>query len=525
MILIVDDRPENIFALENTLKINNFEVDTAESGEEALKKVLKNNYSLIILDVQMPGMDGFEVAEIILGHNKSKHTPIIFLSATSKEKKFIERGFATGAIDYITKPVDPDLLLLRVKSLYSFSQQKTELANIKNNLLKEIAEKQIYQDKLANKVQELNIILEAMPLIAFTLNTEGKIEYVNNYWKENKLGTDNFPGMIDKSENWKQEWINDFQKGVEFNENVTLQIPNEGLQHHVLKIVPVKQNNEILKWIGTLTNIHSQKIMNETLEHKVIERTEDLIIKNRELKNSNEELQQFTWVMSHDLKEPIRKILTFANLIHDRYLIEEQKGKKEIERIIASADRMAHLIDDLMGYTKLSDAPIFESTNITEIVEQIISDYELVIQEKQAKIIYSKLCIVDAMPSQLRQILQNLISNALKFSKTNESPIIEITSQRIASCDFAAKVKKDGDFCRLEVKDNGIGFDEIYLEKIFQVFQRLSNGHSIEGTGIGLAIAKKSIEKHHGLITATSKLDEGSTFIIILPIKQKHKEE
>jgi DNA-binding response OmpR family regulator len=127
MILIVDDREDNLFALKHTLELNNFNVDVAQSGEEALKKILKNSYFLVILDVQMPNMDGFEVAQLMSQYSKSKDTPIIFLSAVNKEKKFITKGYTSGGIDYVTKPVDPDILLLKVKTFYTLSQQKREL--------------------------------------------------------------------------------------------------------------------------------------------------------------------------------------------------------------------------------------------------------------------------------------------------------------------------------------------------------------------------------------------------------------
>jgi len=122
MILIVDDKPENILSIRKTLELYQFEVDTALSGEEALKKILKHNYTLIILDVQMPSMDGFEVAEALSGHSKAKDIPIIFLSTVNKDKRFIVKGYDSGGIDYITKPVDPDILLMKVKTFFCLYQ-------------------------------------------------------------------------------------------------------------------------------------------------------------------------------------------------------------------------------------------------------------------------------------------------------------------------------------------------------------------------------------------------------------------
>jgi two-component system sensor histidine kinase/response regulator len=150
MVLIVDDKPENIFSLKTILELHSFPTDTALSGEEALKKILKNSYALIILDVQMPGMDGFEVAEAISGYSKGRDIPIIFLSAANTDKKFITKGYTSGGIDYITKPIDPDILLLKVKTFYRLYEQNRELNRIQANLRSEIE----FRKKVEGELQE-----------------------------------------------------------------------------------------------------------------------------------------------------------------------------------------------------------------------------------------------------------------------------------------------------------------------------------------------------------------------------------
>lgn len=147
MILIVDDTPENLYSLKKILERSGFEVDTAESGEDALKKILKNSYFLIILDVQMPGMDGFEIAETLSGYSKTKDIPIIFLSAVNTDKKFITKGYASGGLDYVTKPFDPDILLLKVKTFYRLYQQNQELTKIQAELLTEIESRKAAENK------------------------------------------------------------------------------------------------------------------------------------------------------------------------------------------------------------------------------------------------------------------------------------------------------------------------------------------------------------------------------------------
>ncbi len=401
MILIVDDKRENILPLKKILSLHGLESDSAESGEEALKLILQREYTLIIMDVQMPGMDGFEVVEILAGSNRTKDIPVIFLSAISKEKKYISKGYATGGVDYITKPVDPDLLILKVKTFLKLYEQQRELKMTRDLLSKEI---------------------------------------------------------------------------------------------------------EI------------RKEAQENLEQKILERTAQLVKKNNQLEFSNHELQQFAWVVSHDLKEPLRKIEIFVKILRDRHVQEDPAAINYIERTVASAERMSQLISDLLHYARLSSQVPNEKVDLNATVSDVISDLEFVIESKKVVLTSDALPVVYGVPSQLRQVFQNLLSNSIKFSKKDIIPRITITAAIIAEKEFDSKVDPNGRYCRIIVKDNGIGFDITYLNKIFIIFQSLNDRKSYQGTGVGLAIAKKIIEKHNGLITADSVEGEGASFVLVLPL-------
>jgi signal transduction histidine kinase len=412
MILIVDDRPENIFSLKSLLELHKFTVDTALSGDEALKKILKNDYVLIILDVQMPGMDGFEVAEAVSGYSKTKDIPIIFLTALSTEKKFIAKGYTSGGTDYITKPYDADLLLLKVKTFYRIHEQTIQLNETQDELRKEI----------------------------------------------------------------------DFRK---------------------------KAEADLLA-------------LNQLLEQRVEDRTVDLRKSNDLLEKKNAELQQFAYISSHDLKEPLRKIQVFSNLIKEK--ANEGMDKETIsflDRIILSTKRMSNLINDVLNYSMLDKKYSFEYTNVNEIIEGVISDLYVGIKEKNAVIDVHPFPVMDVVPIQMQQLFNNLISNALKFSKPGTAPKISIAATIVDELSFDANPNSKGAYCKIIVTDEGIGFDETYLDKIFTIFQRLHGNSEFEGTGIGLAIVKKIVDTHHGIVTAMSKLQEGSSFIIILPLQQK----
>lgn len=527
MILVVDDKPENIFSLKRTLEYNHFEVDTAYSGNEALKKILQRSYSLIILDVQMPGMDGFEVAEALSGYSKAKDIPIIFLSAVNTDKKFIAKGYTSGGVDYVTKPVDPDIFMLKVKTLHRLYEQNRELNNIRDSLLEEVEVRKTAEEALNKKVHELHSILEAMPQITFTTKGNGEIEYVNEHWFLYSDQIAKMPDFHPGDACILHKWTQAKKLGTTVVSEVRIRnIITGAFRYHLLRIIPIKHENIVVKWVGTFTDIHEQKMANETLEHKVTERTQELLKKNQELEASNHELQQFASVASHDLQEPLRKIQVFSSILRDRFMKENDEGMRNMDRIIASSQRMGRLIDDLLNYSRLSLASLFQKTDLNDTIAEILTDLEFIIRDKDAQVHIHNIPVIDAIPGQMRQVFQNLISNSLKFSRKEEQPVININAELIDEKSFDAPgVAGNGSYYRITVSDNGIGFDEKYLTKIFAMFQRLNPREAYEGTGIGLAIVKKIIDKHNGLITAHSQEGHGATFVIVLPLEQTFNKE
>jgi signal transduction histidine kinase/DNA-binding response OmpR family regulator len=520
MILIVDDRPENILPLKKILELHRFTVDTANSGEEALRKVLKTTYSVIILDVQMPGMDGFEVAHAIAGFSKAKDTSIIFLSAVNTEKRFITQGYTAGAIDYLTKPVDPDILVLKVRTLKKLNEQQQELRATQDSLRKEIEIRRQAQDALTERMQELQWVLATLPQMAFTMAPDGQIEYVNEHWFQYSTDEKKLPDYH-PDDNLCEEWEKALADGREFTMEVRLREVNSvDYRYHLLRIIPIKQQDIVSRWIGTFTDIHSQKKSAELLEQQVELRTNELLLKNAELERTNHELQQFTWVVSHDLKEPIRKIQLLNDTIKERFLKDNPEAGTYIDRSIRSSARMSALINDLLAYSQLAVPEEFQLTDLNGLLSDLLLDFDEIISQKGASVTIDKLPILDTIPTRIRQVFQNLISNALKFSKLNVAPVIHISGERIATKEIDGIPLVNGPYCRIIVQDNGIGFDEKFLSRIFVIFQRLHNRTSYEGTGIGLAIAKKNIDKHYGLISAHSQVDEGARFILVLPVTQ-----
>lgn len=240
---------------------------------------------------------------------------------------------------------------------------------------------------------------------------------------------------------------------------------------------------------------------------------------NLELESSNHDLQQFASVASHDLQEPLRKILIFSSMLRTKHSEEfTDVAALHLQKIISSAHRMKTMIADVLSYSRLSThVTVFEPTNLGDIVQEVIEDYEILIQEKKARIFVGKLPTIEVNRGQIRQVFQNLISNAIKFSKPDSTPVIHIDGQIGEN----GQVTSDSSaHCIITVKDNGIGFDEVYRDKIFSLFERLNTKDKYEGSGIGLAISKKIIDKHNGSITAVSQIGEGSQFTITLPLRK-----
>jgi len=246
---------------------------------------------------------------------------------------------------------------------------------------------------------------------------------------------------------------------------------------------------------------------------------------NIELSSMNENLENFAYVASHDLNEPLRKIRTFGELIElelENEAIDKKTIVSHIHRMQSAAERMQELMEDLLSYSRISrQFNISEKINLKEVVETVLGDLEISIKENNAQVnIQSLPNAILADEIQMRQLFQNLISNAIKFRKTDVEPIINIESQLVKSEELPCKELQNNNhkmYWKITVSDNGIGFDEQYLDKIFAVFQRLHGRSAYEGTGIGLSICKKICENHKGTITAKSSEGNGATFTIFLP--------
>lgn len=264
----------------------------------------------------------------------------------------------------------------------------------------------------------------------------------------------------------------------------------------------------------------NERAFNEELEIKIKERTLQLEEKNEALLKMNRDLQSFTYISSHDLQEPLRKIQIFVSVIAEKELENlSEIGQDYFKRLQNAADRMRALISDLLTYSRAEmDEKKFKVTDLKIIAEEVKEDLIEELQENNAIIEIGEMCEASVINFQIRQLLHNLISNSLKFTIIDKIPHIKIQSTIVNGIDLKFENSiKEIKYCHIQVSDNGIGFDSIYEEKIFEIFQRLHDRTEYAGTGIGLAIVKKIVENHHGFIFASGKLNFGATFDIYIP--------
>ena len=295
----------------------------------------------------------------------------------------------------------------------------------------------------------------------------------------------------------------------------TEQLKNEHRLHHkdgsyrwvLCRGLAVRdESGEAYRMAGSLTDITDRKLASETLARQA-----------EELARSNTELEQFAYVASHDLQEPLRKIQAFGDRLNSKFASNlDERGRDYLARMQAAAKRMQTLIQDLLKLSRVtSQAQPFITVNLSEIVDGVLTDLEIRIQETNATLDVGALPTLRADPSQMRQLFQNTIGNALKFARPDQPPVVTVSSKRCQAKALQTGVKQD--VYQISISDNGIGFDEKYCDRIFDIFQRLHGRNEYEGSGIGLAVCTKIVERHGGSISACSQPGQGATFIVTLP--------
>jgi two-component system CheB/CheR fusion protein len=407
--------------------------------------------------------------------------------------------------------------------------------------IEDITERKKAQDALKQSESHFRHMSDLMPAKISNANADGNVTYFNKHWLDfsgytfEELRDFGYHKIMHPDE--VEEFQQLLQKAAETGNDLVMEMRFKNKQGnyiwHLNIATPIKdENGNLTIWIGVSTEIQHQKELREVLETAVLNRTTELQNANEklvfessekekraeELVNINKELEAFAFVSSHDLQEPLRKIQTFTNRILTTEKLSDT-GTNYFRLIEDAALRMRTLIDDLLSFSRLNTSERkFEITSLNIIVDTVKADFKEILDEKKGIIDATELCEAKIIAFQFRQLMQNLIGNALKFSKPNLPPHIIIKSRIIkGNKEKYHNLSPEKNYCHISVADNGIGFEEEYSEKIFEVFQRLHGKEEYAGTGIGLAIVKKIVDNHHGFINVTSQLNKGTTFNIYIP--------
>lgn len=412
------------------------------------------------------------------------------------------------------------------------------------NMATDVTEQVKAKQRLVESERNLrNTILQAPVAMCIMLGPAHVVDIANDamieLWgkpKENVIHKPIFEGLPDAREQGLEQILdNVYQTGTPFR---GFEHPVKLLRNGKTEVVfqnfvyePYKDaDGNILGVLAISIDVTQQVLARQKIEEVVVQRTQELaqanaslLKSNEELKRSNANLEEFAHAASHDMKEPLRKVLTFSDRIktslNDRLTETE---KRYFERMENATQRMGLLVDDLLEYSHVSERPLqTEVVNLEEKLRRVLTDLELLVEEKKAKIIIEKLPVVNGYKRQLQQLFQNLVGNALKYSKPGVPPEIAISSRTLKGADAPIQVlpeQLEQKFYLIEVKDNGIGFEPQYAERIFGMFQRLHGKSEYAGTGVGLSIARKVVDNHNGYIWATGQPGEGATFHVLLPV-------
>ena len=431
-ILAIDDNKDNHIIIKALIKEAFPDTQTliALNGDKGIELAATEDPDVILLDIIMPGMDGFEVCQKLKADKTLRDIPVVFLTSLKGEKETRIRALEAGAEAFLAKPIDEIELTAQIRAMEKIKYANTEKRNEKI--------------KLASLVEEQ--ILEIKETQTATLNI------LEDIIRENEARKRSEEALHKSEEKYRK--------------------------------------------------------LSETLEHRVVERTNQLERINNELEFHTREIEQFTYIASHDLQEPLRTLTNFAQLIQEDYAGKlDDDGNKYIDFIYSSAGRMRELVKGLLEYSLLGKERVMTMVDCNKIIGEVISDMADTIQSSKAEITVQELPLLNGYETELRLLFQNLIKNAIKFHKKEIHPEIKISAERRQ------------DEWIFTMKDNGIGIEENDREKIFIIFRRLHNRSEYEGTGIGLAHCKKIAELHGGKIWVESTPGDGSNFIFTIPVR------
>ncbi|MBX3125739.1 MAG: response regulator [Polyangiaceae bacterium] len=491
-VLIVDDREENVIALSETLSMPGYEIVGAHSGPEALRCLLARDFAVILLDVVMPGMDGFELATLLKKRERSRHTPIIFLTAAAPDHAKIYRGYAIGAVDYMAKPVDPDVVRAKVAvfaDLYRKDQRLKRQAEALREAERRERDLAIAELRVAAERRYLNLA-EAVPQIVWTAGPDGAITYTNRRWAEyagpEEVRADGWHWLgalhPEDAERCESVWRGALDTGSECEFECRLRGREASYRWHLCRTVPEHDpQGRIVGYIGTFTDFD-------------------------ELRRALEARDELLAIAAHELRTPLTALKLRVQSLQ-RLVEADEPARRKVEGAARQCDRLERLLDDLLDVSRITLGQFelqLQDTDLSALVCEVVE------RTREEAAAAGVALTADVTPGvtgrwdrlRLEQLLTNLVCNAVKYGDSKPAQVV---------------LTADGENANLSVRDNGIGISAADCSRIFERFERTAQSRDLDGLGLGLYIARQIVRAHRGSIQVESELGAGATFLVTLP--------
>ena len=510
-VLLVDDRPENLLALEAILNSPSYNLVQANSGMEALRCLLHQDFAVILLDVQMPGMDGFETATLIRSRDRSRSTPIIFITAFSSNDTHVFKGYSLGAVDYLFKPLKPEILTSKVQVFVELFQKTVEVKQQATQLA-------AVNSELSKSEERFRTLCACSPLGIYLADVEGRCTYMNPRCEA-------ISGLIlDQSlaEVWQREvhpedrdrvvadWLAWIKESQEYSSEFRLAGSENVRWIHVQSSPMFSDLGKLIGHVGTVRDITDRKQAEEERGRLIREQ-----VARQEAERANQMKDEFLAILSHELRTPLNAILGWSRLLRVKKF-DEETIDKALETIERNAKSQAQLIEDILdvsrilrGKLNLNKHPI----RLESVIELAIDSLQPLAEEKS--IVLELTCSpnvgqVIGDSDRLQQIVWNLLSDAIKF--TPQEGKVEVRLESV------------GDEAQIQIIDSGIGIAPDFLPYVFDRFRQAdsSTTRSYGGLGLGLAIVRHLVEQHGGKVDAENNPGEGAKFTVALPLAQRN---
>lgn len=549
-ILLVDDKLENLLALEAILEKLGENLVRATSGEEALRCLLHQDFAVILLDVQMPGMDGFETATLIRNRGRSRHTPIIFLTAFSTSDQMLFKGYALGAVDYLLKPLDPNILTSKV-TVFVELFKKTEAVK------QQAAQLVAVNTELRQSEERFRSLSTCSPVGIFETDTEGNCKYTNpryqaicglkaaesleKRWLESVHAEDRERAIA--------SWSAYIYEGRDYSEEFRFQTAQASIRWVQVRSSPMlSSQGELLGYVGTLEDITERKQAEEVRAQVIREQTA-----RQEAEAANRMKDEFLAVLSHELRTPLTSMLGWSKILRAKKL-DDKATSRALEAIERNAISQMQLIEDILDVSRIIRGQLrlnVSAVNLISVMEAALEAVRPLAETKDIQlntVLDTTVGSVYGDPARLQQIVWNLLTNAIKFTPKGGRVEVKLSTYfGFSISDFGLGSDSENldssntdensnlrsqipnsksQYAQIQVIDTGIGISSEFLPKVFERFRQADSTttRSHNGLGLGLAIVRHLVELHKGTILAQSSgSGQGATFTVRLPLLQDNR--